>query len=100
MRLFPMIASLLSLVALMIPKPLLAYSANKVWMDFLNDGRYRVAVQYTVPALKEFREAHAIFNQKKAAEKFYWQLVTGGEFAVNGSAQVVFIPPKTEPIPW
>lgn len=77
-----------------------AYSANKVWFEVLDNGNYRVRVMYTVPALKEFREAHAIYKTRKEAESYYWHLVRGGEFATGGEAKIWFIPPKAEPNPW
>ncbi|MBC7531430.1 MAG: hypothetical protein H7318_07615 [Oligoflexus sp.] len=94
------VISCLSLFVLMIPQNLLAYSANKVWMEHLDDGRYRVGIQYTVPALKEFRLAHAIFNKKKDADLFYFQVLRGADFSVNGTDKVWFTPPKTKPEPW
>ncbi|MBC7661096.1 MAG: hypothetical protein H7249_15465 [Chitinophagaceae bacterium] len=85
---------------LAVPMRLYAYSANKVFMETLDDGRIRVAVFYTVPALKEFRNAQAIFTSKKEANAFYWHLVKGGDFSVNGPANLRFTPPKTQPTPW
>jgi len=76
------------------------YSANKIWREVMDDGRIRISVQYTVPALKEFRLAHAIFTKQKEADTFYWHLVQGGEFSVNGPAQLRFIPPKKQAAPW
>ncbi len=84
----------------LVPTPLFAFSANKVWWESLDDGRVRIAVQYTVPALKEFRLAHAIFTQKKEADAFYWHLIQGGEFSVNGQAQLRYPTLKKEAVPW
>jgi hypothetical protein len=92
-------ASLLSL-AFALSESLSAYSANKVWLDPLDDGRYRVRAQYTVPALREFREAQAIYASRKEAEVFYWHLIRGGEFATGGPAKLWFLPVKSEPRPW
>jgi hypothetical protein len=100
MRLLSILVITISLIAVMIPQHALAYSANKVWLETMDDGRIRVAVQYTVPALKEFRLAHAIFTNRAEADTFYWHLIKGGEFSVNGPAQLRFIPPKSEPSPW
>ena len=82
------------------PKAAAGYSANKVWFDFMDNGRYRVRVQYTVPALKEFREAYAVFQKRKEAEAFYWHLVKGGDFSVGAGAQLRFEPVKAEATPW
>ena len=57
-----------------------SHSANKIWFEFRQDGRYRVYVNYTVPAIREFREAYVDFYSKKEAERFYWSLVKGGDF--------------------
>lgn len=100
MRLKAIIIGSLSLFVFMIPKTVLAYSANKVWMERLDDGRYRVGIQYTVPALKEFRLAHAIFNKKKEADMFYFQVLRGADFSVGGTDRVWFTEPKREPKPW
>lgn len=78
----------------------LAYSANKVWFEVLDNGNYRVRVMYTVPALKEFREAHAIYASRKEAEDYYWHLLRGGEFATGGEAKIWFIPAKSAANPW
>ena len=48
-----------------------AYSANKVWFEFRPSGIYRVVVNYTVPEMKEFREAYVEFTSRKAAESFF-----------------------------
>lgn len=60
--------------------PALGYSANKVWFEFRPTGIFRVYVNYTVPELKEFREAYVEFQNKKEAEQFYWDLVRGADF--------------------
>ncbi|MFY7928905.1 MAG: hypothetical protein ACOVS5_08530 [Oligoflexus sp.] len=80
--------------------PVHAYTANKVWFEFLDDGRYRVTVNYTIPALKEYREAYVIFRKKKEAEAFYWKLVRGADFYPEIPGQIRYIPPKTGPEPW
>ncbi len=77
-----------------------AYSANKVAFEFLDTGRYRVTVSYTVPALKEFRESYVIFKKKKDAEKFYWALIRGADFYPENPELLRFVEPKREPEPW
>ncbi len=77
-----------------------AYTANKVAFEFLQNGQYRVTVNYTVPELKEFRESYVIFSRKKEAESFYWKLVRGADFYPDDPKLVRFIPPKTKPTPW
>lgn len=77
-----------------------AYTANKVWFEFLENGRYRVYVNYTIPALKEFRESYLDFVERKKAEEFYWALVRGAEFHPSRPESSQFTPPKMEPTPW
>ncbi len=90
----------LVLAAFLPSTSLFAYSANRVWFEVLDSGYYRVRVMYTVPALKEFREAHAIYKSKKEAEAYYWHLVRGGEFATGGDAKIWFLPAKEKANPW
>jgi hypothetical protein len=82
------------------PKSAWSLSANKVWFQFLDTGRYRVSISYTVPALKEFREAHVEYDSKEEAEKVYWLLVKGADFYIDHSNKVKFEPVKTAPRPW
>lgn len=77
-----------------------AYTANKVSFDFLDDGRYRVTVGYTIPALKEFRESYVIFTKKKEAEKFYWALIRGADFYPEDPKLIRFPEPKLKPRSW
>ena len=76
-----------------------AYTANKVWFEFRDNGRYRVYVNYTVPELKEFRESWIDFTKKKEAEKFYWALVRGGDFYPPSPDNSVF-KRVVKPRPW
>ncbi|MEZ4741458.1 MAG: hypothetical protein R3B45_03285 [Bdellovibrionota bacterium] len=78
----------------------LAFTANKVWFEFRKNGKYRVHVNYTVPALKEFRESYVEFNQKREAEKFYFDLIRGADFHLPSSAQRLFKSQPLRPIPW
>lgn len=77
-----------------------AYTANKVWFEVRESGRFRVNVTYTVPALKEFRESWVEFRSRKLAEAFYWNLVRGADFYPGDSATHKFSPPKLQPQPW
>ena len=79
---------------------LLAHSANKVWFEFRPDGRYRVYVNYTVPDLKEFREAYIDFTKRKEAEQFYWDLVRGGDFHAPEPTLNHFHKVPNQPEPW
>ena len=81
-------------------KSLMAYTANRVHFEFMQTGQYRVIVNYTIPELKEVREAYVIFNKKSEASKFYWSLVRGGDFFPSDPKNIRFIRPKLEPRPW
>ena len=83
-----------------VPVKASAYTANKVAFEFIQDGRYRVTVDYTVPELKEYRAAYVLFKQKKAAEKFYWSLIRGADFYPQDPSLVRFIQPKVAANPW
>lgn len=77
-----------------------AYTANKVWFEFRSNGRYRVVVNYTVPALKEFRESYVEFTSKKEADQFYWAMVRGADFYPPTAEKYKFIQAPAEPSPW
>jgi hypothetical protein len=77
-----------------------AYTANQVSFEFLSSGTYRVNLYYTVPALREFREAQIEFTDRRQAEKFYFDVAKGGDFYVNGSGEVEFKNGQLSPSPW
>lgn len=77
-----------------------AFTANKVWFEFRPRGRYRVTVNYTVPALKEFRESYVEFTSKKEAEKFYWAMVRGADFFPADAGKFKFIRQPAVAEPW
>ena len=77
-----------------------AYTANKVWMEFRPNGRYRVYVNYTVPEVMEYREAYAEFSHKRKAEKFYFDLVRGADFHLPFTKDRKFVQPANKPEPW
>lgn len=76
-----------------------ALSANKVWFE-VRPETYRVVVEYTVPALREFREAHVDFTDIKKAGDFYWQLVRGADFYLPLTEKTVFQKDPPQPQPW
>lgn len=80
--------------------PILAYTANQVTFQFLNNGKYRVNLFYTVPALKEFREAYIDFDDKKRAEAFYFDVLRGADFYIEDEPQTKFINEPLAPSPW
>jgi hypothetical protein len=77
-----------------------ALRANKVWMEFRTNGRYRVFVNYTVPELRSFREVYVDFSKKQEAEKFYFDVLRGAEFSVPDAKARSFTQSPTEPEPW
>jgi hypothetical protein len=77
-----------------------AYTANKVWFEFLANGRYRVNVSYTVPEIKELREAHVEFLKKSEAEALYWDLVKGADFFPPSATERRFSQQPLSPEPW
>ncbi|MBM4252337.1 MAG: hypothetical protein FJ146_10235 [Deltaproteobacteria bacterium] len=78
----------------------MAYTANKVWFEFLATGRYRVNVVYTVPELKELRESHVEFVKKSEAEALYWDLVKGADFFPPQATERRFSQQPLSPEPW
>ncbi len=98
---FRLIAILVVGVGLVsMPEASHCYTANQVFFEFLPSGKYRVTVSYTVPALKERREAKVIFTRKKEAEKFYWDLVRGADFSLGDHKRRQFVNPPLKPKPW
>ena len=85
---------------LMLSSRATAFTANKVWFEFRPDGRFRVHVSYTIPELRELRESWVDFAQRKAAERYYWDLVRGVEFFPPDPTQRAFKEPKQAPEPW
>ena len=77
-----------------------AFTANKVWMEFRPNGRFRVYVNYTVPALREFRESYGDFAKKTEAEKFYFDLLRGADFHMPNAKDREFVNPPAKPDPW
>lgn len=80
--------------------PLFAYTANQVSFEFLANGAYRVNLYYTIPALREFREASIEFSERRQAEKFYFDVVRGGDFFINSRGEVEFNNGQLSPSPW
>lgn len=77
-----------------------AYTANKVMFMFKPYGGYRVYVNYTIPELKEYREAYVEFVNRKDAEKYYWDLIRGADFYLPEPDALRFSNQALEPEPW
>lgn len=89
------------MVGLMLtPQKAFSYTANQVSFEFLGNGTYRVNLFYTVPALREFREASIQFQNRRQAEKFYFDVVQGGDFYINSKGAVDFKNNNLKPSPW
>lgn len=78
----------------------LAFSANKVFFERLQSGRCRISIAYTVPALKEFREAQIEYASQKEAEDIYWKLVSGADFYFSSAGTLRFETPQSKPERW
>lgn len=76
-----------------------AYTANRVWYEF-HQNFIRVYVEYTIPELKEFREAYIELTNKKKADQFYFYLLKGAEFYIGQDYQIKFKQNRKEPKPW
>ena len=77
-----------------------AYTANQVTFQFLDNGRYRVKLYYTVPALKEYRESYVDFDERKKAEKFYFDVLRGADFYIEDEPETKFVNEPLAPSPW
>ena len=91
---------LLLLLMLSWAPPAWSYTANQVSFEFRPNGIYRVYLYYTVPALKEFREATVEFTSRKKAEKYYYDVLRGAEFFLDDKAQTEFVNTPLAPSPW
>ena len=80
--------------------PAQAYTANKVWVERRPTGIYRVHVNYTVPALKEFRESYVEFTSRKAADAYFVDLIRGADFYPPDPKKRRFLNQPLEPAPW
>ncbi len=77
-----------------------AFTANQVTFEFLQNGRYRVNVFYTVPALKEFRSSYVDFTKKREAETFYFSMVKGADFYYPDPKKLKFNNEPLKPMVW
>ncbi|MEY4631280.1 MAG: hypothetical protein RIQ81_1400 [Pseudomonadota bacterium] len=91
---------LLILICLGGAEPALGLTASKVAFEARPDGIFRVYVTYTVPALKEVKEAFVEFNQRKEAEAYYYDLLRGADFYLNDPSRREFKTGPRQPTPW
>lgn len=82
------------------PLPVRAFTANRLWYEFLPNGLYRVTVVYTIPELRELRQAYVEFQNKKEADAFYWDVLRGADFQLNDPKKRRFVSPPAGPRPW
>jgi hypothetical protein len=78
----------------------LSATANQAMLEVTPKGFYRVRVQYTVPELKEFREAAVMFKSQTEAEEFYLKVIRGADFYLDSTQKIEFRNPPLEPQPW
>lgn len=95
-----MLLSMVLLVAVFRSNVCHALTANRVWFEFLDSGKYRVSATYTLTELKELRSFYVIFTDKRKANEFYWALVRGADFHPDRPEGVTFSEPKLKPRPW
>lgn len=77
-----------------------ALTANQVSFEFRPNGLYRVHLYYTIPAVKEYREAYVEFTKRKEAEAFYFKVLRGADFYLDDPSDVRFINKPLEAQPW
>lgn len=87
------------LMGWLFPGVTFALTANRVWYE-IHPRVIRVYVSYTIPEIKETREAFSEFKDPKKASRFYWDLVRGAEFYLNSSERIRFKNPSGQPDPW
>lgn len=87
------------LIGWVISSESLALTANRVWVE-IHPLAIRVYVSYTVPELRELREAFSEFKDPKDASRFYWGLVRGAEFYLNSHERIRFENPSGQADPW
>ena len=89
-------------LALFLPwsEPVVAYTASKVAFEARPNGIFRVYVNYTVPALKEFRESFVEFRSRQDAEAFYYDLLNGADFYQQDPKRREFKEVPRQPTPW
>ena len=75
-----------------------ALTASKVWYEF-HPKFYRIYIRYTVPDLREAREAYIDLRDKRQAETFFWSLVRGADFYLR-DGKVEFVQDRIKPDPW
>ena len=78
----------------------LGFSANQVFYEKRANGRVRVIVSYTIPSLREYREAFVEFNSEREAGDAYWNLVRGADFFIKNAQTIAFSKPQLKPEPW
>ncbi|NRA64113.1 MAG: hypothetical protein HRU19_06485 [Pseudobacteriovorax sp.] len=77
-----------------------AFTADRLRMEVFHGPGYKVIVTYTIPGLREFREATVTFATRKEAEAFYINLARGADFDPTDPYRLTFPPAKDKPNPW
>ncbi len=95
-----MVFLVVAITALSFQPKAYALTANKVWYE-RHDGFIRILVEYTIPELKQIREAKVEFKDVQKASKFYWSLIRGADFYPwQPGEKNIYIQVKKKPTPW
>lgn len=65
------------------------FNANRVQINRMLNGIYRVTIQYTHVELGEYRESHADFVKKADAIAAYQKLVQGADFHLGDVSKTI-----------
>lgn len=81
-------------------KSVRALTADRVFFEVLVNKGYKVRIKYTIPALREKREAYRVFTNRDEAVQFFQTIRSGADFYLGHAGQIKFTPPKIKPNPW
>lgn len=76
------------------------FNANKVQITRLENGKYRVIINYTHVEVGEYRQAYADFDKKKDAMKAYQDIANGADFFLGDIGKSIHFhnpPEKNKP---
>lgn len=76
------------------------FNADRVIIDKLPNGYYRIIIKYTNIEIGEYREAHADFKKYEEAQKLFNMLIKGADFFLGDITKSVHFhnpPEKNNP---
>jgi hypothetical protein len=77
------------------------FTANRVWVQRMESGAFRITIRYTHIELGEYREAHLLTYSKEEANQWYQNLIKGAEFFLGDAKNNIhFHTPPPTPIPY